>query len=254
MIGAWLGALPALVIAVAVLFGPGLAIGAALRLRGLALWALAPVVSVAVVAGLALVYGFVRVPWAAWSILAGVAVVVGLAWLARLLLGPRPALPVRDARGTWLVTAGLLVGGLLTAARFIVYVHDPAAISKRLVEALRDPDPEVRQNLAVALAKIGPPAIEYLIGALKDPLPERRAGSAYALGLIGPPVASRALMDSERRRSLSVIPSGSKIRSRNHRSRRSPLTSSTSWPSVAKPWFPYRNIVPGSATRRSSPP
>jgi hypothetical protein len=129
VIGAWLGALPALVIAVAVLFGPGLAIGAALRLRGLALWALAPVVSVAVVAGLALVYGFVKVPWAAWSILAGVAVVVGLAWLARLLLGPRPALPVRDARGTWLVTAGLLVGGLLTAARFIVYVHDPAAIS-----------------------------------------------------------------------------------------------------------------------------
>ncbi len=55
MIGAWAGALPALVVAFAVVFGPGALMGAGLRLRGLALWALAPVLGVAAFAGLALV-------------------------------------------------------------------------------------------------------------------------------------------------------------------------------------------------------
>ena len=56
----------------------------------------------------------------------------------------------------------------------------------RLVEALKDPDADVRANLAQALAKIGPPAVESLMAALADPLPERRAGAALALGLLGP--------------------------------------------------------------------
>jgi hypothetical protein len=64
---------------------------------------------------------------------------------------------------------------------------DEAAVVRRLVEALKDPDFEVRQNLALALAKIGPPSVEPLVEALKDPLPERRAAAAYALALIGPP-------------------------------------------------------------------
>jgi HEAT repeat protein len=63
---------------------------------------------------------------------------------------------------------------------------DPAVV-RRLIDALKDPDPEVRQNLAAALAKIGPPSVEPLISALKDGVPERRAGAAYALALIGPP-------------------------------------------------------------------
>lgn len=63
---------------------------------------------------------------------------------------------------------------------------DPAVV-RRLVDALQDPDPEVRQHLAAALAKIGTPSIEPLIGALKDGAAERRAGAAYALALIGPP-------------------------------------------------------------------
>ena len=190
MIGTWLGALPALVIAIAVLFGPGFAIGAALRLRGLALWALAPVVSVAVVAGLALVYGFVKVPWAAWSILAGVAVVVGLAWLARLLLGPRPALPVRDARGTWLVTAGLLVGGLLTAARFIVYVHDPAAISIYASRDSRD------NHVAIIVINRDFEPRRIRLEVEDDPLPQRagihRLTAANAEPVAEPDLAAAA--------------------------------------------------------------
>lgn len=95
------------------------------------------------------------------------------------------------------------------------------ALVRRLVAALKDPDPEVRGNLAVALAKIGTAYVEPLIAALKDPVPERRAGAAYALGLIGPAAraALPALLDAlddkeaEVRRQASyaiarLIPSG----------------------------------------------
>jgi len=71
------------------------------------------------------------------------------------------------------------------------------SIIRKLVAALKDPEPEVRQNLGFALAKIGLPTVELLTEALKDALPERRAGAAYALGLIGVParVALPSLLD-----------------------------------------------------------
>lgn len=59
------------------------------------------------------------------------------------------------------------------------------AVVRRLVAALNDADPDVRQNLAVALAKIGPATVEPLTEALRDPDANRRAGAAYALGQIG---------------------------------------------------------------------
>jgi HEAT repeat protein len=59
-------------------------------------------------------------------------------------------------------------------------------VVKKLVEALKDPDPDVRQNLGTALAKIGPDAVESLVEALKGDNADRRAGAAYTLGLIGP--------------------------------------------------------------------
>ncbi len=60
-------------------------------------------------------------------------------------------------------------------------------VIRRLVEALKDSDTDVRQNLAAALATIGTPAVEPLIAALKDKITERRAGAAYTLGMIGRP-------------------------------------------------------------------
>lgn len=129
MIGAWAGALPALLVAFAVVFGPGALMGAGLRLRGLALWALAPVLGVAAFAGLALVYGAVRIPWSAWSIVAGIAVLSALAWLGGWWLGPRRPSRTATRRGHLLLTAGLVIGIGLTTVRFVIYVHDPAAIS-----------------------------------------------------------------------------------------------------------------------------
>ena len=128
MIGVWVGALPALLIAVAVVFLPGLAIAAGLRLRGLAMWAMAPVLSVAALAGLALVYGAARIPWAAWSILIGVALLAVVAWLAGRWLGRTRASRAHPV-ATRLLAAGLVIGVALTAARFIIYVHAPDAIS-----------------------------------------------------------------------------------------------------------------------------
>ena len=55
----------------------------------------------------------------------------------------------------------------------------------RLIVGLKDSDADVRANLAQALAKIGPTAVESLTDALADALPERRAGAATALGLLG---------------------------------------------------------------------
>lgn len=59
------------------------------------------------------------------------------------------------------------------------------AIIAKLIDALDDADLDVRQNLGLALAKIGPAAVEPLIKALQDDSAERRAGAAYALGSIG---------------------------------------------------------------------
>lgn len=82
--------------------------------------------------------------------------------------------------------ASVVLGAVLLAVP--VRAADPVrddALVRRLIDALKDPDPDVRQNLAAALAKVGPAAVEPLVAALKDSLPERRAGAAYALGLIG---------------------------------------------------------------------
>lgn len=77
---------------------------------------------------------------------------------------------------------------------------------RRLILNLKDADPDIRQNLAQALAKIGASAVEPLIEALRDPLPERRAGAAYALGLIGSPArnALEPLLDALADKDLDV--------------------------------------------------
>ncbi len=59
------------------------------------------------------------------------------------------------------------------------------ALIRKLIDALKDSDPDVRGNLANALAKIGPASVEPLTAALKDAVPERRAAAAYTLALLG---------------------------------------------------------------------
>lgn len=62
-----------------------------------------------------------------------------------------------------------------------------------LIEALKDPDVEVRQNLAFALAALEPVSMKPLIRTLRDASPERRSGAAMAIGLIGPAAAKESV-------------------------------------------------------------
>lgn len=60
-----------------------------------------------------------------------------------------------------------------------------AEILDRLIEALKDTDPDVRQNLSTALSKFGQTAVEPLVKALGSETAGQRAGAAYALAQLG---------------------------------------------------------------------
>lgn len=125
----WLAQVPVLAVAVIVLFAPGLLIGLALKVRGLSLWAMAPVLGAAAVGALAIVFGAVGIPWSALSIAAGCLVSAGAARVIGLSLGSRRTMP-RDRRDHWLLGAGLVVGVLLGVVRFGLYLGAPDGISQ----------------------------------------------------------------------------------------------------------------------------
>jgi hypothetical protein len=92
-------------------------------------------------------------------------------------------------RISWVLAIVLVVGGLARAAE-----DNPAPPQYRelvppLVEALKDPDGEVRQAAAGALLQIGAEAVGPLVEALKDGKKDKalRANAAYLLGHLGPP-------------------------------------------------------------------
>ena len=114
---------------------------------------------------------------------------VGLA--AVVALWPRPGAAQEEAR----VTEEL--ARLLAAADTRVY--DPTLFAA----ALRDTDPFVRRQAALAAGRIGDSAaVGPLIAALADPAPPVRATAAFALGLLKPrravaPLAALARVEPE---------------------------------------------------------
>lgn len=133
MIGDWIAQSGLLLLALLVVFVPGLLIGAALRLRGLMLWASAPGVSVGLLALLAIVFPFLGIRWALVAVTLAVVVVsavtFGIVFLIRRGRGV-PDAPRPHPRSTALLIAGLVVGGGLNAARLMTYVGTPTAISQ----------------------------------------------------------------------------------------------------------------------------
>lgn len=116
----------------------------------------------------------------------------------------------------------------IPAVRAVDPVTDEVLV-RRLIDALKDADPDVRQNLATSLAKIGPVAVEPLVAALRDSLPERRAGAAYALGQIGAPAKSALphLLDALDDKELDVRKQASLAISRlvSYRSEKTAITT-----------------------------
>jgi HEAT repeat protein len=83
------------------------------------------------------------------------------------------------------------------AARALVQIG-PAAVPA-LMEALKNPDREVRRQAAWAMKRLGPAsriAVPTLIPALKDPDPRVRKGAALALGSLEAEEAIPALMEA----------------------------------------------------------
>lgn len=128
MIVDWIAQGHVLLVTVAVVFAPGLLIGAALRLRGLVLWALAPAASLVVLSVLAIGLGAAGVAWSALSAGIGCLVAVAIAFGAGIALGPRR--PRAHARWNWPLAAGIGVGAVLGLARIVLYIGEPGAVSQ----------------------------------------------------------------------------------------------------------------------------
>lgn len=133
--GDWFGALPALAVSALLLFAPGAATGFVLGLRGLWLWATAPVISLAALAG-----GSILSPWMglAWNL--GTAMLSVLALCAALVVLVRFVLrapfrhdspsPLRSNRA-W-TAAALIPASVILCTATVIGVGAPDALSQTL--------------------------------------------------------------------------------------------------------------------------
>jgi hypothetical protein len=128
----WVDTAPVVLVALAWLWGPGLPVGYLLGLRGIAAFALAPVISIAVVASTAVAAQLAGLKWSVPLVLVAALVVAALAGLLAFFLrrtGLLAALP--DPRRLTLIAAiGLLPAFLLAALAVMPAVGPPDAISQ----------------------------------------------------------------------------------------------------------------------------
>lgn len=128
----WAPQWAAIVMAIVVVLVPGLLLGAVARVRGIALWALAPVLSAAVLTVGSLVAGVLGFGWSPVVALISAAVASGAAFLLGRLLrwqptaGWREVAPHRHA----LLGVGIVAGAVFVTCRLAFYIADPAAISQ----------------------------------------------------------------------------------------------------------------------------
>ncbi|WP_314213687.1 DUF6541 family protein [Pseudarthrobacter equi] len=127
----WFDTVPQFVLAAALLFVPGLAVGAAARLRGFRIFALAPGISVSIVAIAAIVAPFAGVRWSLPPVLVITAILAGLAFVASVVVAKKgTAVQPHDGGNRRWVLGSIVLAVVLAA--FLV--------ARRLVEAIGHPE------------------------------------------------------------------------------------------------------------------
>lgn len=125
----WVQAVPALALALLVVVAPGLAMAWALALRGAAMVAAAPALTVGLGASLAVLFGFVGIGWTPLSAVIGFVLVVALFWVLRRALG-LPPLRTEAEGPRWPLVAGVFAGAAILLWQLASYIGAPDAISQ----------------------------------------------------------------------------------------------------------------------------
>lgn len=127
----WFDAAPLFVLGVALLFLPGLVIAAAAKLRGVRALAVAPAISVSIVALSAILAPFAGLSWSLLPVLAATAVVAGIA------LGASATVARRSAAATYPEAGRRQWGWVL--APLVAVVVAAILIGRRLTDAMGQP-------------------------------------------------------------------------------------------------------------------
>ncbi|MFE8884909.1 DUF6541 family protein [Pseudarthrobacter enclensis] len=132
----WFDAAPQFLLAVALLFIPGLAVALAARLRGFRLAATAPGISVSIVAISAIAAPFAGISWSLVPVLAVTIIVAALAWvlsavIARKSQNATAAEPAPAKRGVLAASvAAVLLAAFLIFRRLVAAIGTPEAFSQ----------------------------------------------------------------------------------------------------------------------------
>lgn len=127
----WFDALPIVALALAAVFVPGLLLGVAVGVRGLALAAIAPALSIAFLSALAILLPYVGVAWSLGAVLIAALVVVLIAWgIRRLLIARQAPRPASERSPAWPVIAAAVVAVTLLTVQLLLVFRDPAGISQ----------------------------------------------------------------------------------------------------------------------------
>ncbi len=128
----WVSAFPDVLVCAGLFFVPGLLVTYLGGLRGITAWAMAPLMTVAVVAAVAVLGGLAGFRFGVWPVAAGVVVMAGLAAGLSLLLRARGVeRPAADPRPYSLaVVAGAVAAAVIGTVTFVTGVRHPDAISE----------------------------------------------------------------------------------------------------------------------------
>ena len=127
----WLEFAPVLMLAVAVLYAPGLALGLAIGARRFTLWATAPAITVAFVSIAAIVFGRLGIDWSLVSVSAAAGAIAIVVGVARQLVRRRaPRDPAPEPQFTAWTIGSLAVAAIIIGVQLVIGFQRPDSISQ----------------------------------------------------------------------------------------------------------------------------